>query len=109
MLLNALPALEAIAGGFATAASSDAGRFTEMWRIRAHIVFAGLWAVIAVQPRRQWGIWELLFVQKAAITIFALLNPGLVGAALSTAVDGWLVLSTALAFVLSRAGWPGRG
>ena len=77
---------------------------TEAWRSFAYLVFAGLWAIIAIWPRRQPGVWELLLAQKAAITVFALANGSVAAATQTAAIDGWLVLSTAFAYVLCR-GW----
>ncbi|GGK69093.1 hypothetical protein Sme01_14450 [Sphaerisporangium melleum] len=105
MGVDALLTLGALATGFAlVAASDDAHLLTEMWRTLGYIIFAGLWAIIAVQPRRQWGIWELLLVHKVAITAFALFNLNVEGGLQHVLIDGWLVVSTGLAYVLCR-GW----
>jgi hypothetical protein len=79
---------------------------TEAWRTFAYIVFAGLWAMLAIAPRRQRGVWELVLVQKIAITVFALIAFDLPDAQKTFVVDLSLVLATALAYVLCR-GWYG--
>lgn len=110
MAVDAVLTLGALADGFTrVAASDDAHLLTEMWRTLAYIVFAGIWAILAVQPRRQWGLWELLLAQKLAITLFALVNLSVEGAVRHAVVDGWLVISTVLAYVLCRGWWAWRG
>ena len=104
MAVNALATLGALADGVGrVAASPDAHLLTEAWRTLAYIVFAGLWAIIAVAPRRQWGIWELILIQKIAITAFAAAHIGVPDAPKHVVVDGFLVVTTALAYVLCRA------
>ncbi len=105
MAVDALATLGALAGGIASVRSStDQHLMTEAWRTFAYIVFAGLWAIIAVAPRRQWGIWELLLVHKSAVTVFAIANLGVPDAPGHVVIDGSLVVSTGLAYVLCR-GW----
>ncbi|WP_420119437.1 hypothetical protein [Micromonospora sp.] len=43
----------------------------EFWRTFAYIVFAGMWALLAVAPRQQRGMWELLLFHKIAVSIQA--------------------------------------
>ena len=58
------------------AGAPEAYMLTEWWRTTAYLVFAGLWGLLAWTPRRQPGIWELLLIQKTAVSVFALANLG---------------------------------
>jgi hypothetical protein len=77
---------------------------TEFWQTAAYLVFAGMWALLAARPRSQWGIWELIVLHKALVTVHALLVLELPGAARTAWVDGALVATTVTASVLCR-GW----
>ena len=83
---------------------SDERVITEAWRTFAYVVFAGLWAMLAAGPRRQPGVWELVLVQKTAITVFALAALDLPDARMTALGDASLVVATAVAYVLCR-GW----
>ncbi|MCS7475484.1 hypothetical protein ACFFQW_15190 [Umezawaea endophytica] len=85
---------------------SDARVITEAWRTFAYLVFAGLWAMMAAAPRRQPGVWELVLLQKTAITVFALAALDLPDARMTFFVDLSLVVATTAAYVLCR-GWEG--
>ncbi|MEI4270489.1 hypothetical protein TEK04_02025 [Klenkia sp. LSe6-5] len=74
------------------------------WRTFGFLVFFSLWVMVAVWPRRTPGAWELIFVHKVAITVFALTLGGAPEARETALIDGWLVLSGAVAYVLAR-GW----
>ncbi|WP_049821335.1 hypothetical protein [Kineococcus radiotolerans] len=74
------------------------------WRTFGFLVFFSLWVLVTVWPRQVPGAWELIFVHKVAITVFALTLGNVPGARETALVDGWLVLSGVLAYVLCR-GW----
>jgi hypothetical protein len=84
----------------------DDRMITEAWRTFAYIVFAGLWTMLAIAPRRQRGVWELVLAQKIAITVFAFAAGDLPEARSTFFVDLTLVVTTGLAYVLCR-GWYG--
>ena len=42
----------------------------EAWRMLAFPVFAGLFVLLGLFPRRMPGVWELVFFQKAGIAVF---------------------------------------
>lgn len=42
----------------------------EAWRMLAFLVFAGLFALLGLFPRRMTGVWELVFFHKASVPIF---------------------------------------
>lgn len=105
MALNAAAALLAFASGLMIMASvSDERLITEAWRTFAYIVFAGIWAILAVAPRRQKGLWELLLFQKGAITTYSFVMWHLPDAPITAFVDLTVTVTTLIAYVLCR-GW----
>ncbi|MEU8379871.1 hypothetical protein [Streptosporangium sp. NPDC048865] len=107
MALNAAATLVPFAGGIMVMIAdsvSDDRVITEAWRTFAYIVFAGLWAVLAVAPRRQWGLWELLLFQKGAITVYAFAMWDMPDAPTTAFIDLTVTATTAVAYVLCR-GW----
>jgi hypothetical protein len=42
----------------------------EAWRMFAYLVFAGLFTLLGLFPRRMTGIWELVLFHKTAVSIF---------------------------------------
>jgi peptidoglycan/LPS O-acetylase OafA/YrhL len=84
--------------------AADEQLLTEFWRTTAYIVFAGMWALLAIAPRKQRGIWELILVQKIAVTLFALASIGKPEAVQTAIIDGFVVVTTVAAYVLCR-GW----
>lgn len=77
---------------------------TEFWRTTAYLVFAGMWALLAIAPRAQRGMFELILLQKTVVTVQALIVMGRPGSARTAAIDGALVVATLTAYVLCR-GW----
>jgi hypothetical protein len=78
--------------------------WVDFWRTTAYLVFVGLFAMLAIAPRTRWGIWELVFGQKLAVTVFGLLNFGVNEARLDATTDLVLVVVIAISYVLCR-GW----
>jgi hypothetical protein len=106
MGLAAVGALAAAATSFQVV--SDAGPETlvvEIWRFAGFIVFSGLFALLAYRPLHYAGVWELVIVNKLALTIAALTYAsdadGAGGVAL---VDGILTGVLLAAYLFSR-GW----
>ncbi|MEU8201827.1 hypothetical protein [Streptosporangium sp. NPDC049046] len=105
MAVNAAATLVPFANGiFLMNSFSDDRLVTEAWRTFAYIVFAGLWAILAVAPRRQWGLWELLLFQKGAITVYCFVMWDKPDAMQTAFIDLFVVTTTAVAYVLCR-GW----
>jgi hypothetical protein len=83
----------------------------EAWRMLAFVVFAGLFTLLGLFPRRMPGLWELLFFQKAGVPLFltyavnahANTNASLTDSAM-IAVDAGLAATTLLCYVLTE-GW----
>lgn len=83
----------------------------EGWRMLAFPVFAGLFLLLGLFPRRMPGLWELVFFQKAGVTVLvALLAPHVIGISQSDRapdvilVDGTLAVVTLVSYVLAK-GW----
>jgi hypothetical protein len=82
------------------AAAGDDRLWIEFWRTTAYLVFA----VLAVAPRTRWGVWELVFAQKLAVTVFGLANFGVNEARRDATTDLFLVIVMVISYVLCR-GW----
>ena len=109
MLLAALGALSSFVGAIGTVFSADpATQVVESWRMWGFLVFGGLFALLALRPRRSPGIWELVMLHKTATATTAAFLVGRASDALMVAVvDGSLAIITFAAYVLARgyAGW----
>ncbi|BCJ61804.1 hypothetical protein [Micromonospora endophytica] len=77
---------------------------TEYWRTCAYIVFAGMWAMLAVAPRKQRGMWELLLFHKIAVTVQAAFILDVPRAELTLIADAFVSATTIAAYLLCR-GW----
>ncbi len=81
----------------------------EMWRMYGFLVFAGLFALLALRLRRLVGVWELVIFHKlaSAITAATLIGGAVPEAATIAIVDGVLAAMTVAAYVLARGltGW----
>lgn len=109
MLLATLGALSAFAGsvGMATAAGPETV-MVEIWRMYGFLVFAGLFLLLALRPRRYVGVWELVFFHKGALSVTAaLIGGGASGAPTVVLIDGILAAITVAAYFLARGytGW----
>jgi peptidoglycan/LPS O-acetylase OafA/YrhL len=76
----------------------------EFWRTFAYIVFAGMWALLAIAPRKQRGMWELLLFHKIAVTVQAAFVLDVPNAERTLIADGFVSLTTIAGYVLCR-GW----
>lgn len=90
-------------------AASSATQVVEFWRTYGFGLFSGLFLLLAFFPRRYPGIWELVILNKAALTLtgLILLGHSIKDASIILLFDGTLVLITVLAYVLTRgySGW----
>jgi hypothetical protein len=80
--------------------------WVETWRACGYLVFAGMFALLAARPRAAAGVWELAFAHKFAMAVSALFLAGAAEAGTAGAVDAFLALALALAYVSTR-GWLG--
>lgn len=77
----------------------------ETWRTFAYLIFAGLFALLALRPRNSPAIWELTLAHKLAVTLFGLwLGNEVPEVSLAVKMDLALVVLIATAWVLCR-GW----
>lgn len=105
MAITGISTLIPFVNGISRVANApEAYMLTEFWRTTAYLVFAGLWGLLAWAPRRQRGIWELLLIQKTAVSVFALVNLGATDSVRDSISDSSLVVATAVGYVLCR-GW----
>ncbi|GAA4866520.1 hypothetical protein [Actinomycetospora straminea] len=105
LVLDALAALAAFAGGLAAIATAPPDLLVvEGWRTFGYLVFVGLWTMLVLRPRGAPGVWELVFLHKVAMVVFTLAVLDAPGAVTALGVDAVLVVTTAVAYVLTR-GW----
>ena len=99
-------ALMATASMAASVADSDGSlQVAETWQLAGLPVFAGLFVILAVGPRRTAGLWELVIANKLALVAAgATYLSGTDGASEFVVVDGVLVALLIAAYVLTR-GW----
>ncbi|MDJ0350627.1 hypothetical protein [Cryobacterium sp. PH29-G1] len=105
MGLNVLLTLAAFVNGVAlTVAAAADDVIVQAWQMFGFAIFAGMWTLVALWPRRIPGIWELLIAHKLAVTIFCLVNISQPDAAVTGVIDGFIMITTVIAYVLCR-GW----
>ena len=109
MLLAAFGALSAFVGSVGTATTASPETVVvEAWRTYGFAVFAGLFVLLALRPRRYAGVWELVIFHKGAMSVTAaLVGGGATGAPTVVMVDGILAAMTIAAYFLARGytGW----
>lgn len=105
MLVAALGALYAFVTNIAiAAASSPQTQQVEWWRVFGFLMFAGLFVMLAFWPRRYPGLWELLILDKAALTVveITLIGNNAADAVITAESDAILTILLVVAYVLSR-------
>lgn len=105
MILAAAAAFYAMIASIGTAISAGPDTMqVEWWRAFGFMLFTSLFLMLAFWPRRYPGLWEVIILNKAALTIAEILLIQRNAAdAFSTAVaDGILVLFLIAAYLLSR-------
>jgi hypothetical protein len=112
MLVSALGALYAFVNAVGVVlAAGPATQQVEAWRMMGFAFFAALFTLLAFWPRRYPFLWELVILNKGALTVIeALLIGGHAVDALSSSIaDGVLTLLIIVAYFLSRgysSWWP---
>lgn len=98
--------LAAFADGLRSISIAKVDRiWVETWRTFAYVVFAGLFAILAMKPRSSPGIWELAFGHKTAVVLFGVwLGDRVPEVSLAVKIDFLLVVLILFAWVLCR-GW----
>ena len=82
-------------------------KIVETWRLYGLVVFAGLFALLALRPQAYRGVWELALFNKLALTGTALAyaaHGGISGSGSIIAWDGGLSLTLIAAYLCCR-GW----
>lgn len=114
MLVAAAAALFAFITGLGVATGSGpATQQVEWWRELGYLMFAGIFVLLAIGPRRYPGLWELVILDKAALTVVevVLIQNDASDAATTAASDGILTVVLIAAYLLSRgysSWWPRR-
>jgi hypothetical protein len=108
LTLAAISALGSAVGGITDLVAADPPvKVLEAWRAYGLVVFAGLFALLALRPWAMQGIWELAIFHKAALTLTALTwwsaEPPVADAASVVTVDGALTVLLVAAYLLTRA------
>lgn len=105
MLLAAVGALVSFISSISTvAAAGSATQVVEIWRMYGFVVFAGLYLLLALWPRRYPGVWELTILDKVALAItgLVLLGKGVTDAQTILIFDGILAVITLIAYILAK-------
>lgn len=83
----------------------------EIWRLFGFGLFTGLFALLAIRPHGQRGLWELVIANKLALSIAGacLVARGeFPGASSALTWDGTLVVLLAAGYITARAWQGGR-
>ena len=105
MLVAAVGALYAFVTSIGSAAASGPGtQQVEWWRVFGFLMFAGLFVMLAFWPRRYPGLWELLIVDKAALTVVevVLIRNNAADAVTTAEADGILTILLVVSYLLSK-------
>lgn len=80
-----------------------------VWEMLAYPVFAGVFTLLGLYPRRMPGLWELVLFQKLGITGFGLISLGAASGTLASddplnrlMIDAVLVGLTIVGYVLAK-------
>ncbi len=105
MLFAAIGALYAFVSaiGVALGAGPETQQ-VEWWRVFGFLLFTVLFVMLAIKPRSYPGLWELILVDKAALTAveFSLITNNAANAFSTAVVDGILTLVILAAYLLSQ-------
>jgi hypothetical protein len=105
MLVSALGALYAFATSIAAVQmAGPATQQVETWRMFGFLMFAGVFVLLGVWPRRMPGLWELTIADKVGLTVMEalLIRNHADGAQFAAVSDGILSVVLMAAYVLSR-------
>ncbi len=106
MGIAALAAAASAVGAIGAVRDADAAiKMIETWRGYGYLVFAGLFALLALRPRQYRGVWELVIFNKIALTVTAILfGSAVVDTGTVIVWDGGLSVLLLVAYVGCR-GW----
>ena len=104
MVLAAVGAVVAFFGGLSAAVKAgDSTRWVESWRAIGFLTFAALFLLLGLRPRGVPGLWEIVFVNKAALALTAMFETSADGRS-DGVTDAVLAVLIAGAYVLAQ-GW----
>lgn len=84
-------------------AAGPAAQGAEVWRMIGYLMFAGVFAVLARDGRRQRALWGITIAAKAALPVAALtFARGAHDASAFLVVDGLVAALLVVAFLLQR-------
>ncbi len=105
MILLGLSATGAFAGAAATIGDFAPDRVgVEIWRMLGYLVFAGLFVLLGIFPRRLPGLWELVFLHKAGKVVLLVFVFEAADPELTIVVDSTLSVVTLFCYLLTQ-GW----
>lgn len=104
LVLSALSAVGAfVAGLTAVRGALPEVVWVETWRTLGFLVFAGLFAILAWRPRLSAGVWELVILDKAALSVLGFVY-GTPESLAAAPIDGALAALLVVAYLCTR-GW----
>lgn len=107
-LLIILAALGAVYGAVTGAAAAGAAgaetKLVEWWRVTGLLMFAGIFVLLAIGPRKYPGLWELVIFNKLILTVIEsnLIGQNAANAQFSAVVDGILIAVILTAYFISQ-------
>lgn len=108
MGLACLGALTAFFGSIATIQAALVETvWVETWRLFGLLVFAAMFALLAVRPRLSPALWALTFLHKTAMGLSAFMLSRAPDAISAAAVDARPAVLIAIAYAGTRGGVPG--
>ncbi len=115
---RALMALAALSAAVATvtdipavSAAPASTLVVEIWRLFGFGLFTGLFALLAVRPHGQRGLWELVIANKLALTVaaaFLAVSGEIPGASSAVTWDGLLAALLVVGYITARGWRSGR-
>jgi len=87
--------------------ASNATKVVETWRCYGYFVFAALFALLAWRPHNYRGVWEIVIINKLALTVTAIsyaMERNIADASTVLTWDGGLSITLVVAYILAR-GW----
>ncbi|MDP2125641.1 MAG: hypothetical protein Q8J92_14800 [Parvibaculum sp.] len=105
MILLGLSATGAFAGAAVAIGDFAPDRVgVEIWRMLGYLVFAGLFVLLGIFPRRLPGLWELVFLHKAGKVVLLVFVFEAADPELTIVVDSTLSVVTLFCYLLTQ-GW----
>lgn len=78
----------------------------EIWQTFGLLMFAAMFTLLALRPRRSPGLWELAFFHKAALAVSAIFLRDIAGVLDTGIVDAILAMLLLVSYFSGR-GWLG--